>query len=548
MPDGAGDAAGARRDGEEHTGEADPVPRHRVAIVGAGFAGIGLAIRLCQRGTRDFVVLERADDVGGTWRDNTYPGAACDVPSNLYSFSFCPNPSWTRSFSPQREIHDYLRACARRYGVLAHVRFGHEVTGARWDADAQCWELATTQGSLRASVLVSARGPLSEPAIPDIPGLSSFAGTLFHSARWDHSHDLGAERVAVIGTGASAIQFVPEIQPVVGELTLYQRTPPWVIPRRDRAFTRLEHAVFRRLPLAQRAARAAIYWAREAYVLGFVGTPHRRRRRAKVAAVAARRLLERQVPDPALRDKLTPRYELGCKRILISNDYYRALAQPNVEVVTEHIAQVRPHSVVTADGVERPVDTIVLATGFDVTGHAAAAHTVGRGGETLADAWASRLAAYKGTSVPGFPNLFLMVGPNSGLGHSSIVFIIESQIAYVLSALDRMRRDGIGSVEVRREAQQRWTEEIERRSARTVWAAGGCRSYYLDAQGRNVAIWPGSSWSFRQATRRFDAAAYVMTPAKEGAALGGGGGHRPHPAPRLSPRRTGCAAEAVAAR
>ena len=504
----------ADRAGDEQDGAAGQVARHRVAIVGAGFAGIGLAVRLRQRGTDDFVVLERADDVGGTWRDNTYPGAACDVPSNLYSFSFCPNPTWTRSFSPQREIHDYLRSCALRFGVMPHIRFRHEVTRATWDDAAQCWDIETTGGRVRASVLVSARGPLSEPAIPDIPGLSSFAGTLFHSARWDHEHDLRGEKVAVIGTGASAIQFVPAIQPAVGTLTLYQRTAPWIIPRRDRALSRVEHALFRRVPAAQLAARAAIYWAREAYVLGFVGRPERRRRRARVATVAARRLLERQVRDPQLREKLTPRYELGCKRILIANDYYPALTRPNVEVVTARIAEVRPHSIVTSDGQERPVDTIVLGTGFDVTGHAAAEHTVGRDGRTLAEAWASRLAAYKGTTVAGFPNLFLMVGPNSGLGHSSIVFIIESQIRYILSALDRMERDGAGSVEVTAGAQESWTAEIERRSAATVWAAGGCRSYYLDDKGRNVAIWPGSSWAFRRATRRFDAAAYALRAAR----------------------------------
>lgn len=489
-------------------------PRHRVAIIGAGFSGLGLAIALLRRGTRDLVVFERADDVGGTWRDNTYPGAACDVPSNLYSFSFAPNPTWSRSFSPQPEIQGYLRRCAERYGVLDHVRFGQEVTRAVWDEEASCWELETTGGPLRADVLVSARGPLSEPTYPPIAGLERFEGTVFHSARWNHHHDLAGERVAVIGTGASAIQFVPEIQPVAGRLHVFQRTPPWIIPRRERRFTRLEHALFRSFPLTQLAARAAVYWAREAYVLGFVGTPARRRRRAKIAMTAGRRLLESQVADPELRRKLTPRYDIGCKRILISNDYYPALTRDNVELVTDHITEVRAYSIVTADGKERPIDTIVFGTGFDVRAQAAAARTVGRHGVTLAQAWAPRLAAYKGMTVAGFPNLFLMVGPNSGLGHSSIVFIIESQIAYILDALDTMAAHGYSSIEVSEAAQRRWTERIEAQSADTVWTAGGCRSYYLDDAGRNVAIWPGFSWSYRRLTRRLDLEAYEVRPTR----------------------------------
>ena len=492
---------------------APEVSRHRVVVVGAGFSGIGLAIRLLQRGTRDFVVLERGDDVGGTWRDNSYPGAACDVPSNLYSFSFAPNPHWSRSFSPQAEIQSYLRACADRFGVLPHVRLRHEVTGTRWDDDRRCWWVDTSRGRFCADVLVSARGPLSEPRLPDVPGLAQFCGAMFHSARWDHTHDLHGERVAVIGTGASAIQFVPEIQPVVRTLTVFQRTAPWVVPRRDRALSAFEHRLFRTCPPAQLAARAALYWAREAYVLGFVGAPERRRRRARIATLAAQRLLERQVPDAELRAKLTPSYELGCKRILLSNDYYRALSQHNTEVVTEPIVQVTPHAVRTADGREHEVDTIVFGTGFDVTAHAAAEATVGRGGRTLAEAWGRRISAYKGMTVHGFPNFFMMVGPNSGLGHSSIVFVIESQLNYVLGALDAMSCRGIAAFEVTRRAQERWTAEIDRRSARTVWASGGCRSYYLDGAGRNVALWPGSSWGYRRATRRFDVSAYDAVPA-----------------------------------
>jgi len=442
---------------------------------------------------------------GGTTRT---PGAACDVPSNLYSFSFALNPSWSRSFSPQPEIQAYLRACAERFGVLDFVHFGHEVTLATWDEDHACWELETTRGHVRADLVVSARGPLSEPQVPTLPRLEHFEGAMFHSARWDHAHDLRDEHVAVIGTGASAIQFVPQIQPVAGHLHVFQRTPPWVIPRHERRFTRLEHALFRAFPPAQLAARAAVYWSREAYVLGFIGPPHRRRRRTRIVEAAGRRLLDSQVTDLELRAKLTPRDELGCKRILLSNEYYRSLTRPNVEVVTDSITEVRARSIVTADGMERTVHTIVFATGFDVRAHAAATRTVGRDGRTLAEAWAPRLAAYKGMTVPGFPNMFFMVGPNSGLGHTSIVFIIESRIAYFLDALDTMTSNGFSIVEVAPAAQRRWTEQIEAQSAQTVWTAGGCRSYYLDDERRNVAIWPGSSWSYRRCTRHFDLDAY----------------------------------------
>lgn len=481
---------------------------HHVAIVGAGFSGLGLAIRLRQRRFDDFVVFERGDDVGGTWRDNTYPGAACDVPSVLYSYSFAPNPDWTRSFSPQAEIQAYLRRCAERSGVLPHVRLGQEVLAATWEEAAQHWVVDTTSGRCTARVLVSARGPLSEPRLPDVPGLSTFTGHLFHSARWDHDHDLRGERVAVIGTGASAVQFVPELQPLARRLTVFQRTAPWVLPRRDRALRPVERRLFRAFPPAQRLARAAVYWGRELFVLGFVGPRWRRRALSCAAMAAARRQLARQVADPTLRALLTPRYELGCKRVVLSNDWYPALCAPNVDVVAEPVSEVRPRSVVTASGTEHPVDTIVLGTGFDVTGSAGAATVTGCGGRTLAEAWSEGLAAHRSTTVSGFPNLFLMVGPNAGLGHTSIVFVIESQIAYVLGALAALEQRGATSLEVRPEAQAAWNRRLAERSRHTVWTAGGCRSYYLDERGRNVAVWPGSSWGLRNALRRFDAESY----------------------------------------
>ena len=323
--------------GLEQERQAEESTHVRIAVVGTGFAGLGMAIRLKQDGIDDFVVLERAQDVGGTWRDNTYPGCACDVPSHLYSFSFAPNPDWTRTFSSQPEIWGYLRGCAERFGVTPHIRYGHELLHATWDGEAQRWSVETSRGALTADVLVLGTGPLSEPAIPDVPGLDSFRGTTFHSARWDHDHDLSGERVAVIGTGASAIQFVPQIQPQVARLHLFQRTPAWVVPRPDRPVKPWARRLFRRLPVAQALVRAFIYWLRELSVLFF--------KHPKLMGMnegLGRRHLERSVTDPELRARLTPSYRMGCKRILISDDYYPAVSQPNVEVVTEHISEVRP--------------------------------------------------------------------------------------------------------------------------------------------------------------------------------------------------------------
>ena len=486
----------------------------RVLIVGAGFAGLAMAVRLKEAGIDDFVVLERGDDVGGTWRDNTYPGAACDVPSHLYSFSFAPNPRWSRSFSPQWEILDYLRDVARRYGIVPHIRLGAGAEVLRWDDDQRHWVVDVDgqgdRAGYTADVVVGAMGALSEPSLPDIPGIETFAGTLFHSAAWDHTHNLTGKRVAVIGTGASAIQFVPEIQPTVAHLDVYQRTPPWIVPRRDRALRPLERRVFRALPALQQAVRGGIYWVRELLSFGFT---HPQRMQAIQRMAAAH--LARQVPDPELRRRLTPSYTIGCKRILISNDWYPAIQQPHVDLVTDAIAEVRPHSIVTADGTERPTDTIICGTGFHVTDFPAGRRIHGPGGATLSDVWQARgsMEAYLGTTVAGFPNLFLLVGPNTGLGHTSMVFMIESQVAYVVDALAHMDAAAAATLAVRPEAQDRYNERLQRRLARTVWNRGGCRSWYLDANGRNTSLWPGSTWTFRRRTRRFDPWAYVTASA-----------------------------------
>jgi cation diffusion facilitator CzcD-associated flavoprotein CzcO len=480
---------------------------HRVLVIGAGFAGLGMAIGLKRAGIDDFVVLEAAGEVGGTWRDKHYPGAACDVESHLYSYSFEPNPLWTRAFAPQREILDYLVSCADKYAVREHIRFGTAAVRARFDEAASVWEVETSDGRMfRANVLVSACGALSRPSLPDIRGLTTFAGKTFHSARWDHSFPLDGKRVGVVGTGASAIQIVPSIAPRVASLTVFQRTPPWILPKPDRVFGKAERAVFRRVPALQQLARRAIYWQREALAVGFVLEP---RILAAVSRVA-RRHLEKSVPDATLRAKLTPRYAMGCKRILPTNDWYATLQRDNVEVVTEPISEVRPGCVVTSrqgHPTEHALDAIVLATGFEAAERMAPFEVRGRGGRELNEVWRDGAEAYLGTTVSGFPNLFLLVGPNTGLGHSSMIFMIESQIAYVMGAIETMRAKKLRLVDVRADAQAHYNTRVHERLKGTVWSSG-CVSWYRTRSGKNTTLWPGFTFEFRMRTRKFDPAAY----------------------------------------
>lgn len=482
-------------------------PTHvRVAIIGTGFGGLGMAVRLKRAGLDDLVLLERADSLGGTWRDNDYPGAACDVPSHLYSFSFALNPDWSRSFSPQPEILDYLRRVAEQEDVVRHIRFGHELTAARWDAGANRWYLETPHGELTAQFLVSGAGPLSDPSIPAIPGLPSFEGTVFHSAAWNHDHDLTGRNVAVIGTGASAIQFVPQIQPKAGHVHLFQRTPPWIIPRHDRDITAAERWLFRTLPFTRKVARTSIYWARENFVFGYV-------KNTKLMKAVERLSLghmRRQVADPGLRARLTPRYTAGCKRILLSNDYYPAVTRPNVSVVTEPIAEIREKSVLTRDGTEHDADTIILGTGFHVTDFPIARRIHDAEGVSLAERWGDDASAYRGTTVAGYPNLFVLAGPNTGLGHSSQVFMIEAQIDYTMAALVHACRNRIDRISVRADAQDAYTARVQRKMAGTVWVTGGCDSWYLNSAGRNPTNWPDFTWRYALSTRRFDPQGYVL--------------------------------------
>lgn len=477
-----------------------------VTIVGGGFGGVGMAIALLRAGRTDFVLLERDDELGGTWHQNTYPGCQCDVPSNLYSFSFAPNPDWSQTFALQPEIGAYLKRVVDDFGVRPYVRTGTAVTGAAWDEQARRWRIETSRGALTARVLVAGMGGLSEPAIPSIPGAESFQGPAFHTARWDHDVDLTGKRVAVIGTGASVVQAVPKIQPEVRRLAVFQRTPPWIIPHPGRPTRPRERALFTALPPLQKLVRGAVYVGRECYVL-----PFRFHRFSRLPERMARAHLEKQVPDPVLREQLTPRYEIGCKRIVMSDEYFPALQRPNVELVTTAIERIAPSGVVTADGVEHPADVIVWGTGFHVTDAPYGEWLRGRDGRTLGDRWRERgMQGLRGTTVAGFPNLFMLVGPNTFLGHSSMVFMIESQLAYAIDALRTMDAHGAVAVDARPQAQAAFNADLRRRMRHTVWTNGGCASWYLDAHGRNTTVWPGSSWTFRRATCRFDAGEYEL--------------------------------------
>jgi cation diffusion facilitator CzcD-associated flavoprotein CzcO len=476
-----------------------------IAIVGSGFSGLAMAARLKRAGRSDFVVLEKAGDVGGTWRENTYPGCRCDVPSHVYSLSFAPNPDWSSTFSAQPEIQTYLQRVARDEGLLAHMRFDCRLEGADWDPERLRWKLQTSRGPMTARHLIASAAPLHEPRLPDVPGLADFEGAVFHSARWNHEHELDGERVAVIGTGASAIQFVPQIQPRVERLHVFQRTAPWVMPRRNRALCRLERRLYRRFPVLQRAMRGTIYWAREAFAIPMI-----RVGLAPVLRAAGNAHLRRSIPDPGLRAKATPNYLPGCKRILVANDYLPSLSRPNVELVTDGIAEVRPHSIVTADGVEREVDTIIFGTGFHVLDLPIADQVRDAGGRSLSDHWQGSPQALRGTTVAGFPNLFFLLGPNTGLGHNSVVYMAESQVEYIAQALAHAGAHRLGAIAPIPEAQEAWNEAIQRRMKGTVWTEGGCQSWYIDRNGLNTSLWPDFSFRFRRALSRFDPAEYLV--------------------------------------
>ena len=468
-------------------------PHSSVVIIGSGFSGLGMAINLKRQGFEDFVVLERASDVGGVWRDNLYPGCACDVESYLYSFSFAPNPHWTRTFSPQNEIWDYLRDCAKRFDVLKNIRFQEELVKASWDEQAQHWAVETSKGLLTTNILISGTGAFSEPLIPSFPGFKNFKGASFHSSSWNHDFDLTGKKVAVIGTGASAIQFIPKIQPQVSQLTVYQRTPPWIMPKADRPIKAEEKARFERMPILQKAARLLIYGWRETY-----GTTFRHPKLMGFGKDMALHHMHKRIKDPALIEKLTPTYQIGCKRILLSNDYYPALAKPNVDVITDSIEDITATGIVTKDGKHQEFDAIIWGTGFKVTDFAIAHRIHGRDGQSLSAQWKGSASAFLGTSIPGFPNFFTLLGPNTGLGHSSVILMIEAQIELVMESIAYIRKNKFAAIEPKPERELAFIKELDRRSAGTVWVLGGCQSWYLDSKGRNSTLWPGSIGAFKR--------------------------------------------------
>jgi cation diffusion facilitator CzcD-associated flavoprotein CzcO len=486
-----------------------------VLIVGAGFSGLCMGIKLLETGMKDFLIIEKSDDLGGTWYENRYPGCACDVPAHLYSFSFERNPGWTRMFASQPEIYQYLKSCVERYGLAPYMRFNTRFQEAAWDQSAGLWRVRAGDNlrdnlSIRARVLVSGMGALHVPHYPEIPGIERFSGPSFHSATWKPEVDLIGKRVAVVGTGASAVQFVPQIVPRVGRLYLFQRTPAWIVPRLDFGISEKWRQRFSNVPGLAWAFRKLLFLSLEWRVLSFLGDRFVREHLEKIA----RRHLERSITDSELRAALTPKYQIGCKRILLSDDFYPALQRPHVELVTEDIAEVRERSIVTRDGVERPIDVLIYGTGFHVTDQFIGMRLVGRDGIEIHDAWRNGMSAYLGVTVSGFPNFFILLGPNTGLGHNSVVLMIEAQVGYVINCLKLMRERKIGAMEVRAESQKHFAADIRDRMARTVWQSGGCRSWYQDTHtGENTTLWPGSVIAYMRNMRSVSTAEYDLRPA-----------------------------------
>ena len=492
-------AAGIYRTG------ADGSRPRSVAVVGGGFGGVGAATMLRRAGYDDVVVFERGDRVGGVWHHNTYPGAACDVPSHLYEFSFAPNPGWSRRYAPQAEIQAYLEEIARRYGVLDRIRTGTEVIRARWVEDRCKWELETTAGKHEADVLLTACGQLSVPKTPSIPGLASFAGPVFHTAHWRHDVDLAGKRVAVVGTGCSAIQTVPAIQPVVAHVDVYQRSPGWTIPKMDFEYSERTKRLFARFPMLQRLDRAAIFAFME---VGALGMTSQRWMLGPFRAVG-RRQINSAIKDAELRRKVTPPDEIGCKRIMLTDEWYPTLAKPKVELVTERIAEVTSGGIRTADGVQRPADVIVLATGFETHGFVAPMDVVGVGGRTLAEEWATVPRAYLGMSIPDFPNMFLLYGPNTNGGTGSVIYVIEAAMAHVIAALRELERSAATRIELRRETAEEFDRELRSALSKSVWHTG-CTSWYLDENGNDPNQWPWLWTTYRRRTARLEPHAYEL--------------------------------------
>jgi cation diffusion facilitator CzcD-associated flavoprotein CzcO len=476
-----------------------------VAVVGGGFGGVGAAAMLKRAGYDDVTVFERGERVGGVWHDNTYPGAACDIPSHLYEFSFAPNPNWSRRYAPQAEIQAYLEEIASSYGVRDRIRTGTEVLSARWDESRAAWALETTAGTHHADVLLTACGQLSVPTVPPIPGLDSFAGPAFHTARWRHDVDLTGKRVAVVGTGCSAIQVVPAIQPIVEQVDVYQRSPGWTFPKMDFPYSERSKRLFRRFPALQRLDREAIFYSQELGAAGMTKHPWL----LPAFRAISRRRINQAISDPELRRKVTPTDEIGCKRIMLTDDWYPTLTKPNVELLADRIAEVRPDGIRTQGGTERPADVLVLATGFATHGFVAPMEIAGPGGRRLSEAWAEVPRAYLGLSVPGFPNMFLLYGPNTNGGTGSVISTIEAGVNHVIAALEELERAQARRIEVSGRAAERFDRELREALAGTVWHSG-CTNWYVDENGHDPNQWPWLWTTYRRRTGRLEPGAYEL--------------------------------------
>ena len=478
---------------------------HEVVIIGSGFGGLCMGIKLKQAGIDNFLILEKDEHFGGTWRVNHYPGAACDVPSHLYSYSFAQNANWTRKFPPQPELWAYTQQIVSDFKLAPHIRVNTALVSADFDERAGIWHIVTSQGSFTAKTLVAATGALSRPSIPKFVGMENFQGKMFHSAHWEHDYDFTGKRVAVIGTGASAIQFIPEIAPKTAHLDLYQRTAPWIMPRPDRKITALEHWLLHNVKPLQWLYRGLTYLRYEMRLVAFAKLPIL----SRAIRWQAERNIAKHIKDPVLRAKLTPDYTPGCKRILLMNTYYPTLAKPNVKVISDGIQEIRANSIVGKDGVERPVDAIIFGTGFDVEHVLGPVEIRGLKGKNLREAAEGGLEAYKGCTVPGFPNFFMITGPNTGLGHNSIIYMIESGVNYVLKGIQFIRQQQLNSVDVKAEVVQQYNDELQSRFHGTVWSSG-CKSWYLSSSGKNNTLWPGFTFEYRKLTKNFDAANYLI--------------------------------------
>lgn len=477
---------------------------YRVIVIGGGFAGLGAAIKLKEAGIHDFILLEKADELGGVWRENTYPGCACDVPSALYSYSFEPNPSWSRVFAGQAEIKQYLQNTALKYQVMPHVHFNHEALAATWSDAKQCWFIKTNQGELHSQFAIMACGPMHEPVIPDVKGLKDFKGEIFHSSRWRHDLDLTGKRVAVVGTGASAIQFIPQIQPLVKQLTVFQRTPHWVLPKSDMPLPAPLQTVFKYLPVTQSLMRGSVYGIFESLNGGL---------QSNVAMRQVQRIAEfhikQGIKDPELRGKVTPNYVIGCKRILQSNEWYPALAQPNVEVVAATLSEVKDNQLFTSDGHCVEADVIILGTGFEVAEPPIAQRVFNRHGQSMSEVWQGSPEGYMGTMVADCPNGFLMFGPNIAVSSSAFI-IIEAQLAYIIDALKQAIHQNIQTIEVDPVRMARFNQRVQVALKTTVWNKGGCQSYFIDRNGRNSTVWPWTTFKMRQQLSHFNLNEYLI--------------------------------------